>query len=61
MPELLSSAVTDGRPTGSRLSRGASDVVTLLVIILAIPFAIIAIGAPIALVLQILLRIGRLF
>lgn len=38
----------------------AKDVLMLLAVVLAIPFVILAVGIPVALVAQLLLRIGRL-
>lgn len=37
------------------------DVFALLVVVLSIPFVILAFGLPIVLVVQLLLSIGRLF
>jgi hypothetical protein len=37
------------------------DVFQLLVVVLSIPFVILALGMPIVLVVQLLLWIGRLF
>ena len=40
---------------------GVTDVVSLLGIVVAIPFVILAVGVPIALVVQLLLWLARLF
>ena len=37
------------------------DVLQMLVVVLSIPFVILAFGLPIALVVQLLLWIGRMF
>lgn len=45
----------------SRWGALAGDFLTLLMVVLSIPFVILAVGLPIALIVQLLLWIARLF
>ena len=50
-------------PVATAVRRAADvvmDALMLLAVVLAIPFVILAVGIPVALVAQLLLRIGRL-
>ncbi|HXW03838.1 MAG TPA: hypothetical protein VD833_01295 [Vicinamibacterales bacterium] len=57
---LLPSLATRGRPDRSRrAAAGAGDVLLAMGVLFCIPFVILAIGMPIALVVELLLRMAR--
>jgi len=62
MPVITAGRAAPALPTGLQRSvTGALDVLILLGVILSIPFVILAIGLPLALLGRLLLQIGRLF
>jgi hypothetical protein len=62
-PALVSLESRQANRNGARKEEGVClrDVFQLLVVVLSIPFAILAFGMPIVLTVQLLLWIGRVF
>ena len=56
-PTLSAGGARAGR---TRIATAAIDVLSLLAIVFALPFVILAVGVPIALILNVLLWLGRL-
>lgn len=57
MAHLAVAAVSPGR----RLAGVSADVISLLLVVVSIPLAILAVGAPLALVLKLLLMLAARF
>jgi cobalamin biosynthesis protein CobD/CbiB len=62
MPVVTTGHAAPALPTGLQRSvTGALDVLILLGVILALPFVILAIGLPFALLGRLLVQIGQMF
>ena len=60
-PARLAGGAQAGRTgIGKAAWIGATDIVALLAVIFAFPFVILAVGVPVALILNVLLWLGRL-
>jgi hypothetical protein len=60
-PTLLAGGAQAGRAgIGKAAWIGATDIVALLAVVFALPFVILAVGVPVALILNVLLWLGRL-
>lgn len=60
-PTLLAGGARAGRTDIANAAWiGATDILSLLAIVFALPFVILAVGVPVALILNVLLWLGRL-